>query len=160
MLGKPVGEQVAVAVDAKLASNWIMNEVLRVLKERAWGIKAWAERVPAPRFVDFLQRIERKELPGPLAKQVFAWLLDEEGDVAALLDRHGVQVQGTEDELLPLVDEVLGEHEGPVRQYLAGKTATLGFLVGQVMKRSGGQAVPQMVKELIEKELSRRAEET
>ena len=49
------------------------------------------------------------------------------------------------------------ENPGPVAQYLAGKTATLGFLVGQVMKKSGGQAVPQTVKEMLEAELASRA---
>jgi aspartyl-tRNA(Asn)/glutamyl-tRNA(Gln) amidotransferase subunit B len=44
-----------------------------------------------------------------------------------------------------------------VQQYLGGKTATLGFLVGQVMKRSGGQAVPQTVQRLLQEELERRA---
>jgi aspartyl-tRNA(Asn)/glutamyl-tRNA(Gln) amidotransferase subunit B len=42
-----------------------------------------------------------------------------------------------------------------VRQYLAGKSATLGFLVGQVMKKSGGQAVPQKVQEILRAELER-----
>jgi aspartyl-tRNA(Asn)/glutamyl-tRNA(Gln) amidotransferase subunit B len=96
-------------------------------------------------------------LPGPLAKQVFGWMLDEPGDVEALLSAHGVRVQASSDELLPLVRAVLDENPGPVTQYLGGKTATLGFLVGQVMKKSGGQAVPQTVQALLREELARRA---
>jgi len=98
-----------------------------------------------------------RALPGRLAKQVFAWMVDEEGSVEELLARHEVRVQSSSDELAPLVRRVLEENPGPVAQYLAGKTATLGFLVGQVMKKSGGQAVPQTVRELIEAELSGRA---
>jgi aspartyl-tRNA(Asn)/glutamyl-tRNA(Gln) amidotransferase subunit B len=152
-------EAVARAVDPKLTSNWMMTEVLRVLKERAWTIDAWERRVPVERFTEFLARIEKKELPGPLAKQVFAWLADEDGGVDEILARHGVQVQGSADELRPLVRDVIAEHADPVKQYLAGKTATLGFLVGQVMKRSGGQAVPQVVKQLLEEELKHHAED-
>jgi len=64
--------------------------------------------------------------------------------------------KSSSDDLLPLVRAVIDEHAGPVAQYLAGKTATLGFLVGQVMKKSGGQAVPQVVQELLKAELAGR----
>ncbi len=150
-------EACARAVDGKLASNWVMTEVLRVLKERGWTMAAWEARVPATRLADLLARVAAHALPGPLAKQVFAWLVDEDGDVDAVLVRHGVRVQSGEDELRPLVREVIDAHPAAVAQYLGGKTATLGFLVGQVMKRSGGQAVPQTVQALLKAELEIRA---
>jgi aspartyl-tRNA(Asn)/glutamyl-tRNA(Gln) amidotransferase subunit B len=143
--------------DPKLASNWLMTEVLRVLKERDWAPARWRAQVPPARLGDFLGRVAGQALPGPLAKQVFAWMADEPGDVAALLQGHGVRVQSSTEELEPLVREVLDQHPGPVAQFLAGKTATLGFLVGQVMKKSGGQAVPQVVQALIQRELEARA---
>jgi aspartyl-tRNA(Asn)/glutamyl-tRNA(Gln) amidotransferase subunit B len=150
-------ETIAARVDGKLASNWVMTEVLRMLKERAWSLIEWNARVPAERLADLLRRVAARELPGPLAKQVFAWMVDEPGDVEALLARHAVKVQSSDADLAPLVRAALDENPGPVAQYLAGKTATLGFLVGQVMKKSGGQAVPQTVKELLEAELKTRA---
>jgi aspartyl-tRNA(Asn)/glutamyl-tRNA(Gln) amidotransferase subunit B len=143
--------------DAKLASNWLMTEVLRVLKERDWTPTRWREQVPVQRLGDFLARVGSQALPGPLAKQVFAWMTDEPGTVGELLERHGVRVQSSAAELEPIVRQVLDEHPGPVAQYLAGKTATLGFLVGQVMKKSGGQAVPQTVQTLLKRELEARA---
>jgi len=148
-------EAVASPATGKLASNWIMTEVLRVLKDRDWPVAEWEARVPTPRLAGFLERVAAKGLPGPLAKQVFAWMIDEPGDVDTLLERHGVQVQGSADELRPLVRAVLAEHPGPVAQYRAGRSATLGFLVGQVMKKSGGQAVPQTVQTLLLEELER-----
>ncbi len=150
-------EACAEVADAKLASNWIMTEVLRVLKERAWDPARWTAQVPAPRMADFLRRVAAKELPGPVAKQVFAWMCDEDGDVGALLERHGVRVQGSADELRPLVEQVLAANPMPVAQYLAGEAKTLGFLTGQVMKASGGQAVPQVVQELLRAALAERA---
>ena len=150
-------EAVAARTDGKLASNWVMTEVLRVLKERGWSLADWSARVPAARLADLLERVLARALPGPLAKQVFAWMVDEPGDVDALLARHAVSVRSSDADLIPLVQAALDEHPGPVAQYLAGKTATLGFLVGQVMKKSGGQAVPQAVKELLEAELKKRA---
>jgi aspartyl-tRNA(Asn)/glutamyl-tRNA(Gln) amidotransferase subunit B len=142
---------------AKLASNWVMTELLGVLNLRGWEVADWAARVPAERFRDFLGRVAARELPGPVAKQVFAWLAEESGSVGELLERHGIKVAGGEDELRPLVRAVLDEHPGPVAQVLAGREATFGFLVGMVMKKSGGQAVPQVVNRLLREELAARA---
>jgi aspartyl-tRNA(Asn)/glutamyl-tRNA(Gln) amidotransferase subunit B len=139
--------------DPKLASNWIMTEVLRALKERDLALEQWIAHVPPARLRDFLKRVAARELPGPLAKQVFAWMAEEPGSVDELLARHGVQVQASADDLRPVVAAVIAEHPGPVAQYRAGKMATFGFLVGQVMKRTGGQAVPQVVQELLREEL-------
>src|SRR5262249_28527741 len=142
---------------AKLASNWVMTELLRVLNDRGWSIAEWASRVPGARFRAFLARVGDRTLPGPVAKQVFAWLPEEPGTVDELLARHGVAVQSGEDALRPLVRAVIAEHPGPVAQVLAGREATFGFLVGQVMKMSGGQAVPQEVQRLLREELAARS---
>jgi len=150
-------EAVARNVEAKLASNWVMTEVLRLVKERGGALGWWTAQVPAERMAAFLARVASRDLPGPLAKQVLGWMAEEDGDVPDLLARHGVKVQASAEDLAPLVRAAIEENPGPVAQYLGGKTATLGFLVGQVMKKSGGQAVPQTVKELLEAELSRRA---
>ena len=149
-------ESCAAGVDAKLASNWLMTEVLRVLRERGWTLERWAGQLPAPRLREFLAKVSAKELPGPLAKQVFAWMCDEPGAVDEVLARHGVKVQASADELRPLVLQVLEENAPAVAEYLAGKAQTFGFLVGQVMKKSGGQAVPQTVQDLLRRELADR----
>src|SRR5262249_45460589 len=91
---------------AKLASNWVMTELLRVLNDRGWSIAEWASRVPGARFRAFLARVGDRTLPGPVAKQVFAWLPEEPGTVDELLARHGVAVQSGEDALRPLVRAV------------------------------------------------------
>jgi aspartyl-tRNA(Asn)/glutamyl-tRNA(Gln) amidotransferase subunit B len=142
--------------EPKLASNWIMVEVLRALRERGWTLGDWTRRVPPGRMSEFLGKVGVRELPGPLAKQVFEWLADEDGSVGELLERHGVRVQGAVGDLMPLIQAVIAEHPGPVAQYRAGKTATFGFLMGQVMKKSGGQAVPQVVQRLLEEALATR----
>ena len=150
-------EVMAARVDGKIASNWVMTEVLRVLKERGWSLADWSARVPAERLAGLLARVVSRAIPGPMAKQLFGWMADEAGEVEALLERHGVKVQSSDEALAPLVRAVIEENPGPVAQYLGGKSATLGFLVGQVMKKSGGQAVPQVVKDLLEAELRKRA---
>jgi aspartyl-tRNA(Asn)/glutamyl-tRNA(Gln) amidotransferase subunit B len=150
-------EELAARVPAKTASNWVMTEVLRHEKERGWDTAAWRARVPADRLAGLIGRVESGTLTGTLAKQALQTVVEEGGDLDAVLARPQFQVRGSSDDLLPLVRAVLEEHPGPVAQYLGGKTSTLGFLVGQVMKKSGGQAVPQVVQDLLRGELAQRS---
>ena len=143
------------AAGAKVASHWVMRDVLGALNERGWTLAEWSERVPAERFRDFLVRVADRSITGPIAKELFVWLQYETGTVAELLERHGVKVAGDADELRPIVRAVLDEHPGPVQQVLEGREATFGFLVGQVMKRAKG-AVPQVVNQLLREELATR----
>jgi aspartyl-tRNA(Asn)/glutamyl-tRNA(Gln) amidotransferase subunit B len=150
-------EACAAVADGRHAANWVMTEVLRALHGRADAIGGFAARVPAARLGGLVARVAAKEIPGPLAKQVFAWMLEEAGEADELLTRHGVRAMNAAADLRPLVLEVLGDHEEAVAQALAGNTRTLEFLVGQVMKKSRGQAAPQVVKELLGEELARRS---
>ncbi len=150
-------EACAAVADPGLAANWVMTEVLRVVREPAVPIGAFAARVPAARLGGLVARVAAKEIPGPLAKQVFAWMLAEGGDADELLARHGVRAMRDAAELLPLLAEVFGEHGAAVAEAVAGNRRTVEFLVGQVMKRSRGQAVPRVVQELVATELARRA---
>jgi aspartyl-tRNA(Asn)/glutamyl-tRNA(Gln) amidotransferase subunit B len=67
----------------------------------------------------------------------------------------GLAQIGDESALLAIVQDVLGRHVDAVAQYRGGKTATLGFLVGQVMKGSGGKGNPKLVNQLVKRELDR-----
>jgi aspartyl-tRNA(Asn)/glutamyl-tRNA(Gln) amidotransferase subunit B len=147
-------EQVARAASPKAASNWVMGEALGRMNARDWSLGEWEARVSAASLGELVKRIEQKTLTGPLAKQALDVMAEEGVDAATVLARPEYQVRGGIGELLPLVQEVIREHPGPVSQYKGGKSQTMGFLVGQVMKKSGGQAVPQVVKELLEKELA------
>jgi aspartyl-tRNA(Asn)/glutamyl-tRNA(Gln) amidotransferase subunit B len=146
-------EQVTAVASPKAASNWVMGEALGRMNARGWGLAEWSARVSAASLGELVKRVEAKALTGPLAKQALDAMAEEGVDAATVLARPEYQVRGGAEELLPLVRAVIDEHPGPVSQYRGGKTATIGFLVGQVMKKSGGQAVPQVVKELLEKEL-------
>ncbi len=144
-------------VDPKKASNWIMTEMLRHLKAADTGVSDWERRIPPAKFAYIIRSVERAQATAANAKSVLEELFETGGDPERIYAARGIRAQSSPDELLPLVRAAIEEHPGPVAQYLAGKSATLGFLVGQVMKKSGGQAVPQTVKELLEAELAKRA---
>jgi len=144
-------------VDPKKASNWIMTEMLRHLKTAAVGVAQWQRHVPVGHFAFVIKSVETAQATATNAKGVLDELFQHGGDPATIYVERGIKATSSTDELLPLVRAVIEENAGPVAQYLGGKTATLGFLVGQVMKKSGGQAVPQTVRELLESELAKRA---
>jgi len=146
-------EQVVAGLNPRAASNWVTTEALGRMNARGWGLAEWNARVSAASLNELVRRVESKMVTGPLAKQALDAMAEEGVDAQVVLARPEYQVRGGADELLPLVKAVIDEHPGPVSQYRSGKTVTLGFLVGQVMKKSGGQAVPQVVKELLEREL-------
>ena len=78
---------------------------------------------------------------------------DGEGDADSVIAAHGLEQVSDSGELEKAVDVVLGANPSQVEQYRGGKTKVLGFLVGQVMKASGGKANPQQVSELIKGKL-------
>jgi aspartyl-tRNA(Asn)/glutamyl-tRNA(Gln) amidotransferase subunit B len=141
---------VARGVDAKKTSNWVMTEVLRHTKDRP--LSDWVGRVPPEVLAEAITRVERVTLTAGAAKEILERLFRDGGDPAELFDARAAR--GSDDELLPLVRAVIAEHPGPVEQYRRGKTVTLGFLVGQVMKKSEGRAVARRVQELLQTELA------
>jgi len=150
-------EALAANVPAKLASNWIMTEMLRVMRSQGGSLAEWSAKVPAAKFAELLKRLEAGQLTGPNAKQVFEEMAESGDDPARIIERRGLRVRSSAEDLLPVIREVIEANPGPVAQVLAGKAATIGFLVGQVMKRTGGQAAPQVVQDLLREELARLA---
>jgi aspartyl-tRNA(Asn)/glutamyl-tRNA(Gln) amidotransferase subunit B len=112
--------------------------------------------VPIAPFATLLTRVEAGQVTATSAKGLLEEVLDKGADPFTRFASGGQAVSG-DDVLLPLVRAVIAENAGPVEQYRNGKTATLGFLVGQVMKKSGGQAVAQTVRELLVRELGQGA---
>jgi aspartyl-tRNA(Asn)/glutamyl-tRNA(Gln) amidotransferase subunit B len=89
------------------------------------------------------------------AKQALEEAFETGDEVGAIVDRRGLkQVQDTS-ALEAWVDEAIAENPGPVEQYLGGKDGALNAVFGQVMKKSGGSANPQAVRELLLERLSR-----
>ena len=147
-------EQVAAeAGNPKAASNWVMGELLRTLKERGTNITG----VPlTPRALAGLIRlVERGALSSSLAKDVFAKMYDTGRSAEDIVAADGLAQIDDETALLTLVHDVMARHSDAVAQYRAGKSATFGFLVGQVMKGSGGKANPKLANQLLKRELEK-----
>jgi Asp-tRNA(Asn)/Glu-tRNA(Gln) amidotransferase B subunit len=99
--------------------------------------------------------VEAGKLSSSAAKEVFAAIRGSDEEPASALARLGLAQVSDEAQIERWIEEVVEQHAGPVAQYRAGKTQTLGFLVGQAMKRSGGRAEPRTVQRLMRQALER-----
>jgi aspartyl-tRNA(Asn)/glutamyl-tRNA(Gln) amidotransferase subunit B len=134
---------------AKAASNWIMGELTRALK--AAGTDVSASPIGAARLAGLIALVEQGAISGPIAKTVFEKMLSSGREAADIVAAEGLSQIDDESSLMALVDGVVAAHADAVEQYRGGKTATFGFLVGQVMKAAGGRANPKRVNELLKR---------
>jgi len=133
--------------NAKAASNWVMGEVLRKLKEEKAEIAACP--IPPPRLAELLRLVEAGTLSGTMAKEVFEEMWTSRRSAPEVVSARGLSQISDESELLAAIDKVIAANPGPLAQYRAGKTATFGFFMGQVMKANRGKANPAVIQKLL-----------
>jgi aspartyl-tRNA(Asn)/glutamyl-tRNA(Gln) amidotransferase subunit B len=128
---------------ANAAANWTMTEVLKELRSRDQGIEAAVE---PQRLAELLAMVEDGEVSITAAKEVFTAIWDSGEAPAVATQRLGLgQVRDT-DQLEEWIQQVIGENPGPVAQLAEGEQKVVGFLLGQVMKLSGGRADPKQAR--------------
>jgi len=137
--------------NAKAASNWIMGELLRTMKERAIAI----EQVPlTPAALSGLvQAVDRGAISNSVAKDVFAKMFDSGRTADDVIAADGLAQIGDTDALIGIVRDAIAANPDAVAQIRKGRNNAFGFLVGHVMKASAGKANPKIVTELLKKEL-------
>ena len=107
------------------------------------------------RLARLVEMVDRGAVSGRGAKEVLAAIWESEEDPAAATERLGLAQVRDASEIGDWVEAVVRDHPGPVAQYLEGKTKALGFLVGEVMKRSSGRADPRQARDLLGQSLAR-----
>jgi aspartyl-tRNA(Asn)/glutamyl-tRNA(Gln) amidotransferase subunit B len=144
-------EQVAAAAPAKLASNWVMGEVLRTLKDEDVSIED--ARVPPARLAELIQLVDGGTISSAAAKQVFETMWTTGDTAAVIVEREGLAQVGDESALLAHIATVLAANPDAVASYKAGRVQAIGALVGQVMKLTRGTANPKVVHALLQRQL-------
>jgi aspartyl-tRNA(Asn)/glutamyl-tRNA(Gln) amidotransferase subunit B len=127
----------------KGASNWVMGELLRVLKEQ--GLEADAPPVTPAALAGLIRLVDSGTISGPIAKQVFEAMCETGQDAASLVEARGLARIDDEAAIEAVVRGVLDAHAAAAAQYRAGKKQAFGFLVGQAMKATGGKGNPALV---------------
>ena len=145
-------EKVAAASQNPIeASKWVQGELMGALK--AAGKEITESPVAPGQLGELLAMLARGELSGKMAKEVFAKMFETGEPARAIVEREGLKQISDAGELARIVDDVLAKNPKQVEQFRAGKSTVLGFLVGQVMKATRGQANPQAVNELLREKL-------
>jgi len=139
------------ANNPKAASNWIMGELLRTLKERSQEISDVP--IPPAALAALIALIDKGTISTAIAKGVFAKMYESGRSADDIVSEEGLAQNSDEGALSAIVTEVLKMNEETAAQYRAGKKQTFGFLVGQVMKKSGGKANPKLASDLVKRAL-------
>jgi aspartyl-tRNA(Asn)/glutamyl-tRNA(Gln) amidotransferase subunit B len=137
--------------DAKMAANWVMGDLTGALNATGRGIED--SPIPPEHLGELVKLIHSGELSGKLAKEIFAKMLEEPLSPRAIMERDGLKQISDTGALAGIIEEVLAGNQKQVEQYKSGKTTVIGFLVGQVMKASKGQANPGAVNEMLKAKL-------
>ena len=139
------------AGDPKLAANWVIVELGGLLNRTDRTI----DRAPvsAHDLGLLIGRIRDETISSKIAKKVFEIMVEEGGGADEIIEARGLRQVSDSGELEAMVNEVVDANPDQVEQYRAGKTKVMGFLVGQVMKASGGRANPQQVNQLLRERL-------
>ena len=140
-------EVVKVSDDARLAANWVLTEILRVLKEKNISIEEFS--VEPENIGKLIKLIKANTISSKIAKDVFEILLSENKDPEIIVKEKGLVQITDNSEIEKIVEQVLAENPQSVEDYKSGKSNALIYLVGQSMRLSKGKANPQMINEMI-----------
>ncbi|GIN87946.1 aspartyl/glutamyl-tRNA(Asn/Gln) amidotransferase subunit B [Heyndrickxia sporothermodurans] len=145
---------VAVGGEAKQASNWIMGELSAYLKAEQ---KELHEIALTPEgLAGMIQLIEKGTISSKIAKTVFKELVEKGGDPETIVKEKGLVQISDEGALLKIIDEMLASNQQSIDDFKNGKAKAVGYLVGQIMKATKGQANPPLVNKLLVQELNKR----
>lgn len=135
----------------KLLSNWILGEISKFMNE---GTAIEDTKLTPEKMSELVGLIADGKISTAAAKTVFEIILNEDKNIASIIDEKGLSQVSDESELETIADAVLKENEKSVNDYLSGRTNALGYLVGQCMKASKGKANPGIMKEIILKKIN------
>jgi aspartyl-tRNA(Asn)/glutamyl-tRNA(Gln) amidotransferase subunit B len=133
--------------NAKAASNWVMGEVLRNMKER--GVDIGAVPITPAALAGLIAIVEKGTISSTVAKDVFAKMYDTGRAAAEIVAAEGLAQISDTSSLEPIVRKVVDAHPDIIAEIKAGKDRKFQFLVGQVMKETKGKGDPKIVTDLM-----------
>ena len=133
----------------KASSNWIMGEILRIMKEQNLDIAQVP--VTADALAGLIAIVEKGTISSTVAKDVLAKMLATKRTAADIVAADGLAQISDSSSLEPLVQKVIASHGDVIAEIRAGKDRKFQFLVGQVMKETKGKGDPKIVTDLLKR---------
>ncbi|WP_017185510.1 Asp-tRNA(Asn)/Glu-tRNA(Gln) amidotransferase subunit GatB [Alkalibacillus haloalkaliphilus] len=140
--------------DAKQATNWLMGDISAYMNKQQVELQDLP--ITPEALAKMVKLIEEGTLSSKLAKKVVTELVKNGGDPEKIVKEQGLVQISDEGQLRGIITEILDENEQSIVDYKNGKDRALGFLVGQVMKKTKGQANPPMVNKILVEEIEKR----
>ena len=137
--------------EPKLSANWILSELSHLLKEA--GKEITETPVSSERLAELLALVAKGTVSGKMGKDILAEMFSTGRRATEIIAAKGLEQISDRQKIAAVVREIMAANPKQVEQYRGGKAATFGWFVGQVMKATGGQANPQLVQEILKKEL-------
>jgi aspartyl-tRNA(Asn)/glutamyl-tRNA(Gln) amidotransferase subunit B len=142
---------VALCEEPKAAANWMSSEMIRELREMR--VSAAESPLSPKNFAALLNLVHKGTISTKIGKQIFPDVFRRDLDPEAHIQDKGLVQISDQTELDSVVDEVLEENPDEVQAFRGGKKKLASFFMGQVMKKTKGQANPKLVNELLLKKL-------
>lgn len=137
----------------KLLANWINVDVMAVLNKEEIEMKDFI--ISAKHLAELVKLIDSKQISNKQAREVFSIMLKKDDDPQQIVASLGQTMVSDEEVILNLIHQVLQSNKQSIQDYKNGKDRALGYLVGQVMKLSKGQANPGLTSKLLLKEIEK-----
>lgn len=138
--------------DAKTLANWVMGDLTRLLNTHQCSVGD--SPISAKNLAELLALIDKGTLSGKIAKSVLEEMYSTGKDAMVIVKEKGLAQISDEGALLGIIDDVISANPQSVEDFRAGKDRAIGFLVGQIMKATKGQANPGLVNKLLKEKLS------
>ncbi|MGB3517986.1 MAG: Asp-tRNA(Asn)/Glu-tRNA(Gln) amidotransferase subunit GatB [Elainellaceae cyanobacterium] len=142
---------IAAGANAKLAANWITQDIGAYLNNEKKTIRELA--LTPESLAELIDLIEAGTISNKIGKDLLPELLTQGGSAKALVEQKGLVQISDEGELAAVIDQVLADNPDELAKYRAGKTKLQGFFVGQVMKKTNGRADPKLTNKLLKPKL-------
>jgi aspartyl-tRNA(Asn)/glutamyl-tRNA(Gln) amidotransferase subunit B len=133
------------------STNFVLGELSRLANES--GVAVAQSAVEPENVAELIGLVDAKTINSKIAKDLLGRMWEGAGSPKAMVEEDGLAQTSDAGAIGKLVDDVLAKNEQVVADYRAGKTNVAGFLVGQIMKASGGKADPTLVRELLQRRL-------
>ena len=141
-------------VNAKLAANWVLVDVQYVLNKKSISIKDFS--ISPEQLAELIKLIENGIVYNKQAREIFSMMLESDKNANEVLKELNISLIEDDGKVITAINEVLNENPQSIIDYKNGKDKVVGYLVGQVMKKTHGQANPSKINELVLKELKVR----
>ncbi len=135
--------------EPRSVAKWVVNEVMREVKDRSIEDVGIAPR----QLADLTRLVDEGTISARIAKDIFVETIESGDDPSKIVEDRGLNQVSDRRDLNPVIDVVVESNADKVEQYQNGKRGLIGFFMGQVMRQTGGKANPELVRSMLERRL-------